>query len=405
MNYTGKIFSVTQINNLAKGILENNFHSIAVEGEISGLTLHSSGHMYFTIKDAGASLDGIMYKTVAEKMAFEPERGMKVLIRGRISIFVKGGRFQITAWEMKDRGQGELEKKFIELKEKLRREGLFDAEHKKKIPLLPSFIGIVTSPTGAAVRDIINVVQRRFANVRMLIYPARVQGDGAANEICRGIEVFNSHYPAMDVMIVGRGGGSLEDLWPFNEESVARALSVSEIPVISAVGHEVDFTIADFVADLRAPTPSAAAELVVRERSELLLKLGKQKSMLINFLRSNIDNAANGLLSLQRSPVYRYPARMLEQREQILDYINENMQTAIKHLAEVWKANVNKIYSRLEALSPYETLRRGYSITYSADGISVSSAGQLSNGDRIRSVFYSGEVESEVKNIRKGKHG
>lgn len=400
MNFTEKIYTVTEINSLSKEILEENFPVIMVQGEISNFTVHSSGHIYFTIKDENASIDAVMYRSYGRRLDFTPQRGTKVILKGKISIFVKGGRYQVIALQMKEKGQGELEKKFLQLKEKLNKEGLFDKKHKKVIPEVPQFIGVVTSPTGAAIRDIINVIKRRFANVRILLYPARVQGDLATGEIARGIETLNRLYPDMDVMIVGRGGGSLEDLWPFNEEVVARAIFDSKIPIISAVGHEIDFTIADFVADLRAPTPSAAAELVISNKEELLKKLDRLTMILMSTARNKLVSEKNRLRAVSESIVFRYPMRIIEQKVQEIDYIASNITKNIKYFIDVTTHKLEAVYAKLLTLSPRETMKRGYSITYlQPDGRIIKDTQGINKGSSLKTLFYKGSTESKVTNV------
>ncbi|MFQ5772424.1 MAG: exodeoxyribonuclease VII large subunit, partial [bacterium] len=279
-----KHYSVSELTRQIKFLLESSFPEIWVQGEISNFTHHSSGHMYFSLKDENAQISCVMWRSRNQHLFFTPQDGMKVILDARITVYEKRGAYQLDVLQMQPAGVGELQLAFEQLKNRLREEGLFSEEFKKPIPLYPERIGIVTSPTGAAVQDLISVLQRRFPGIEIIINAARVQGEGAATEIARAIDDFND-YGKVDVLIVGRGGGSLEDLWAFNEEVVARAVFRSKIPIISAVGHEVDFTICDFVADLRAPTPSAAAELAVRHRDELHA-----------FLKTNLETTTNLIL-------------------------------------------------------------------------------------------------------------
>ncbi len=398
MNYTEKIYTVSQINNLSKEILEESFSSIMVQGEISNFKVHTSGHIYFTIKDEGACIDAVMYRSMSSRLDFVPQRGTEVILKGKISVFVRAGRYQIIVWEMKEKGRGELERKFLRLKEKLQKEGLFDKIHKKQIPEVPRVIGIVTSPTGAALRDILNVIGRRFANVKILLYPASVQGEKAREEISKGIDTFNQLYPHMDVMIVTRGGGSLEDLWPFNEEIVARSIFSSGIPVISAVGHEIDFSISDFVADKRTPTPSAAAELVISNKEELIKKLHSLTVLLKNSLKHKLLLINNRLHAVSESIVFKYPMRILEQKEQEIDYISSHIVKNLKYFIEINTHKLEGIYAKLLTLSPDATLKRGYSITYLQDKI-IKDVSKLKKGSDLKIVFYKGSVESKVTKI------
>jgi exodeoxyribonuclease VII large subunit len=398
MKFTEKIYKVSEINSISRDLLEKEFPLVAVEGEISNFTKHSSGHMYFTVKDDKASIDAVMYKSFGRYLNFKPERGTKVIVTGKLSLYVKGGRFQLLAWEMKEKGRGDLEKKFLELKEKLKNEGLFDEKYKKPIPAVPGFIGIVTSPTGAAIRDILNVINRRFSDIKVLLYPCRVQGDKAAEEITAGINTFNELCPAMDLMIVGRGGGSIEDLWPFNEESVARAIFKSDIPVISAVGHEVDFTISDFVADLRSPTPSAAAEMAVKDKAELVKKLNRLTGHIRSTMEHKVLAAKNRIRGLIASPVFKYPLRLVEQREQDIDYMTSHITKDLKYLINKKQHRFENLTAQLSSLSPKEVLKRGYTFTCSNNKI-VTDAAKLKKGDKLQTVFYKGSAESEIINL------
>ena len=396
---TKKIYTISEINNTASSLLEEEFSSVWVEGEISRLTLHSSGHMYFTLKDSCCALDAVMFKSarLKSKLAFKPERGVKVLINGKLSIFPPQGRYQLIAWEMKEQGAGDLEEKFQRLKEKLLKEGLFDKTYKKKFPFVPQLIGIVTSPTGAAVRDILNVVKRRFSNVDIVIFPARVQGDLAAGEIVEGIKTLNKNYPDMDAMIVGRGGGSLEDLWPFNEEIVARAVFESDIPVISAVGHEIDFTISDFVADLRAPTPSAAAELIVKNKEDLVIQIEKLKRLMNDSVNNKIRVLDSSLDSISSSGVFLRPFKIVQDREQQLDYVAESLSRALDHLLELKNHRLSSLDREINSLSPKRTLARGYTITCAFKGDKpIKGPGECNKGMKIKTIFSEGSITSEV---------
>ncbi len=401
---TKKIYTVTELNNRAKNILEEKFPSLWVQGEISRITLHSSGHMYFTLKDSSCAIDSVMFRSSNIKLGFRPEQGLEVLVRGRLSLFAAQGRYQLIVDEMKKKGAGELEDKFRKLKEKLFKEGLFDEEHKKKIPAVPRLIGIVTSPTGAAVRDILNVIKRRFANVDIIIFPARVQGELASGEIVKGIETLNDKYPEMDAMIVGRGGGSIEDLWPFNEEIVARAVFNSKIPIISAVGHEIDFTICDFAADMRAPTPSAAAELVVQNKEDLLQRISRLHRSMIDSVRGKIRIVNSACRSAFASAVLTRPFRIIEDREQQADYLAEKLETVLRHSMEIRNHTLNALKGSIDSLSPRRTLERGYSITYLIPGKTpVKYASSARQGDRIKTILATGVLSSEITEIEKEK--
>ena len=305
------VYSVSELTKFIRVIIEDSFPGVWVEGEISNFILHTSGHMYFSLKDATSVLKCAMFKRANEKLKFSLKNGMKVIVFGSISVYEARGDYQLIAEEIEPKGIGALQLQFQQLKEKLAKEGLFDEKYKVPIPFLPNRIGVVTSPTGAAIRDILNIARRRFQNVEIIINPVKVQGAEAKDEIASAIRLFNE-LKNIDVMIVGRGGGSLEDLWPFNEEVVARAIFESEIPVISAVGHEIDFTISDFVADFRASTPSAAAELVIPRKEDLLNLINTATTRLNNAMSGTIDTLKESLRRLQGAYVLRQPLNLKE---------------------------------------------------------------------------------------------
>ena len=350
-----RVLTVSALTALVRGLLEENFDQIWVEGEISNFASPQSGHCYFTLKDAGAQLRCVMFRGAARALKFTPKDGMRVLVRGRLTLFEPRGEYQLVAEYLEPQGIGGLQLAFIQLKERLAREGLFSELHKKEIPVLPQRIGIVTSPTGAAIRDILNVLARRFANLEILISPVRVQGEGAAQEIAAAIDDLN-RVGGMDVMIVGRGGGSLEDLWAFNEEAVARAIHRSRVPVISAVGHEVDFSIADFVADLRAATPSAAAELVVRSKLELTAELDALTHRLDMSQLRRIQGWRAGLALLSRAVTD--PTRVLGHLCQRIDALDGRLRRETELLIGGQVQAVAMLSARLNRQSPALTLRR-----------------------------------------------
>lgn len=395
MSSTEKIYSVSALNREAQRILDSSFGSFSLEGEISNITHHSSGHIYFTLKDEESAVDAVMFKSSAASLKFRPERGDKVLVRASVSIYARTGRYQLMVRSMKERGAGDLEARFIRLKEKLRAEGVFDPSKKKPLPPYPSLIGIVTSPTGAAIRDILNVMERRFSGIEVIIYPARVQGDGAADEVAAGVRYFNENYPDMDLIIVGRGGGSLEDLWPFNEEVLARAIFASLIPVISAVGHETDITISDFAADLRAPTPSAAAEMVTRDKEELMRMVIKLYSSIRSASFSLLESGRRRFIREISSPVFKNPLMIMKDKMQDADLAAERLVEGISREIERKKGSLDKISACLEALSPKKTLERGYSITFSGK-IPLRSAAEAEPGIILKSVFSDGSIKSRV---------
>ncbi|KPK77049.1 MAG: hypothetical protein AMJ89_03115 [candidate division Zixibacteria bacterium SM23_73] len=397
-----KIYTVTEITREIRGILEETFPTIWVEGEISNYTLHSSGHRYFSLKDENAQIRCTLWRFRGERLEFEPEDGMEVIALGNISVYERNGQYQLDVIELIPAGLGKLEIAFQRLKEKLFCEGLFDEEHKKSIPKFPETIGLVTSPTGAAIKDIIKIIYKRFPSVKIIVNPVRVQGKGAAEEIAQAIDEFNQ-LAKIDVMIVGRGGGSLEDLWAFNEEIVARAIYCSEIPVISAVGHQIDFTISDFVADLRAPTPSAAAQMVVKDKEELLKELRSNAQKLTSYQTSLIEYLKQRLKAAQQSYGFRRPLDLISQRSQRIDELARQFLDRIKNYFEFQKNGVFLNEEKLEALSPLSVLKRGYSIARKLPELEIiKEAGWLKKEDRLEVKFFKGKVESKVEQVDSG---
>lgn len=382
-----KIATVSQINNYIKKILDNNIvlNDIWIKGEISNFKLHYSGHMYVTLKDEGGVLKAVMFKGAASHLQFMPEDGMKVLARGRISVYEASGAYQLYINEMIPDGVGALYVAFEQLKKRLEEEGLFDENFKKPIPAYPEKIGVITATTGAAVRDIINIITRRYPYAQIIIYPSLVQGDGAAANIAEGIEYFN-RTKMVDTLIVGRGGGSIEDLWAFNEEMVARAIFESEIPIISAVGHETDFTIADFVADLRAPTPSAAAEIAVPSQLELLSKIGVTEQRIRNALLRGMENRR---LKLDRLKL-RDPREKIGDYSIALDHWIRQIQNSFAMRLMEKKEILGRACAKLDALSPIRVMARGYAIPTNEAGEIIKSSWQLQNGDEFDLKFADG---------------
>ena len=402
MNNTGKekhIYTVSELTKYIRAILEDSFPSLWVEGEISNHTLHSSGHMYFSLKDAGSVVQCAMFQRANAKLKFKPKDGMKVICFGKISVYEPRGSYQFIIEEVEPKGIGALQLQFQQLKERVHKEGLFDQSHKVPIPHLPTKIGIVTSPTGAAIRDILNIARRRFSNVGIIINPVRVQGEGSKDEIAVAIRQFNK-LKNIDVMIVTRGGGSLEDLWAFNEEVVARAIYDSEIPVISAVGHEIDFTIADFVADLRAPTPSAAAELVIPKKEDLKNLIDTGTARLKNALANKLEMLAQRLMSLRESYVLRQPLNIVIQYEQMIDDLRKDMAIRIDHFLKMRSESFNHLAEKLEVLSPLAILSRGYSITTRLPGGGIiKDSKSLKKGDLVETKLGQGKFTSKVEEI------
>ena len=391
-----RIATVTQINNYIRAVLDKVpvLQNIWIKGEISNFKLHSSGHIYLTLKDSGAVLKAVMFKSAAMALRFKPSDGMKVIARGRISVYEAGGQYQMYIEEMEADGMGDLYAKFEALKKKLSDEGLFSEDRKKPIPKFPEKIGIVTSPTGAAIRDMINVLKRRCPMVKVIIYPCLVQGDGAAPSIVKGIEYFNEKYP-VDVIIAGRGGGSIEDLWAFNEEITARAVSNSLIPVISAVGHEVDFTICDFVSDLRAPTPSAAAELAVPDVLELNKIITSSKLRMTNCLKNKVEMNIRQLdLLSKRSSITQFD-RLLFDKVQTVDSLSERLNISYKNQTERFEKQFSALCGKLSALNPLAVFERGY-CSIKKDGKSINKICQTEIGDQLTLRLTDGELDCNV---------
>lgn len=396
-----KILSVGELTRHIKHLLLGDplLTDLWVRGEISNFTHHSSGHMYFTLKDEVAAVRCVMFRGDNRALAFAPEDGLKVVARGDLSVYEKAGNYQLYVRELVAHGQGALFLAFEQLKRRLEAEGLFAPGLKRALPALPRKIGIVTSPTGAAIQDIIRVSRRRFPGIGLTLVPVRVQGQGAAEEIARGIDLLH-RVPGIDLIIVGRGGGSLEDLWAFNEEIVARAIARARIPIISAVGHETDFTIADFVADARAATPSAAAELAVPDRRVLDRELVSLVTRLRRGLRKSWQEEARRLARLQGSRVFVRPLDFLLQRRQRLDELGRRLERGMKsRLLEIGSQQA-QLAARLDALSPLAILGRGYSICRTVPGGRiVRSSSQVRSDDQVEIVLNDGALACRVEGI------
>ena len=388
--------SVTELNKYIKHKVDKDefLNNVLVKGEISNYKHHYTGHLYFTLKDENSLIKCIMFKGYAANLKFEPKDGMKVTIFGTVSVFERDGVYQIYVKAMQEDGIGNLYKAYEEMKAKLEKEGLFDASHKKKIPLMPKCIGVLTSNTGAVIRDIINVSTRRNPNVYIKLLPVPVQGPGAAEKIVDAIKLMNEKKLA-DVIIVARGGGSLEDLWPFNEEIVARAIYSSELPVISAVGHETDFTIADFVADLRAPTPSAAAELAVPNIADIKLKLEGYNNRYKLALKKKVEFMKLRYEKCMNSRVFKEPLQKINEKYILIDMKVKSIQNSITNIYNKKKTNMVKNISKLDALSPLKTLTRGYSIIQK-DGKVIKSVNQLQKDDELEIRLTDGSTRAKV---------
>jgi len=395
--FRGQVFTVSSITHAIKQMMEGVFRGIFVEGEISGLREPQSGHLYFDLKDKDSLLSAVMYKWNVRNGGQSIQNGLQVRVFGDLTCYAKMGKYQISVTRVEVLHQGNLYLEFEKLKKKLEAEGLFAPDHKREIPAFPRRIGVVTSSTGAAIRDILSVLHRRSPNLEVVLAPALVQGTGAAEEIAQAILDLNKLKPAPDVLLVGRGGGSMEDLWAFNEEPVARAIYESKIPVISCVGHEIDYTIADFVADLRAPTPSAAAELVVQNAdgvnahiAQLQKQLFQAVSLFYERAKSRVDLAVN-------SRVLKHPQLLTQEKEQQLDDLNLRLQTAFEKRFTEAQNRFDLLSQKLKALSPFAVLGRGYSITRDKDGNIISQVNQTKPTDTIYVQVKDGQIRAEVK--------
>jgi len=393
-----KIYTVSQLNRQSRLLLESRLPTVWVEGEISNFKHHSSGHIYLTLRDESAQISAAFFSQHQRNLKFELKDGLKVLAFCRVSIYEARGQYQLYIERVEPQGVGALQLAFQQLKERLAKEGLFGEERKRPIPKFPKIVGVITSPTGAAIQDILNVVNRRFCGTHILLYPVKVQGEGAAVEIAAAIETMNERSEA-DVLIVGRGGGSLEDLWAFNEEPVARAVFGSRIPVISAVGHESDWTICDLVADLRAPTPSAAAELVVSSRLELEERLIGRKDRLDFAMNGIFERYQEQLSSLASSTAFRQPRYLLEQFTGQVDELGRRMEGRLTSLMDSKGQAFQSVTGRLNALNPLAILERGYSVSFNEKGDIIKNARQVSEGDLMRTRLHKGSFVSKVTAI------
>jgi len=438
------ILTVSELTQEIKGILEDKFPDVWVEGEISNLRIPPSGHIYFTLKDDFSQIRTVLFKMQARTLRFVPEDGFQVICGGRVSLYEKRGDYQLILKSIEPKGIGALQLAFLQLREKLEKEGFFDLAQKKPIPMVPEKIGIVTSPTGAVIQDMLHILERRFENLHILLFPVRVQGEGASSEIAEAIKYFNK-FTDVDVIIVGRGGGSLEDLWAFNEEAVARAIHHSKIPIISAVGHETDYTIADFVADLRAPTPSAAAELVVRDKREIkkilhylggrlenqmlqilqgyrtdlfhLRKIFKEPEKQIEEYFLRVDDLVNRLrllttwtlkrrgekcLHLSESLLLRNPMQRVKNLRFFIFEAKKRLGQNIKYSIEIQRQRVGGILGKLDSLSPLSILQRGYSITRKLPSLQIlRDAAHVKQGDKVEVKLYQGTLLCDVEKTEK----
>lgn len=396
-----QIYSVNSLNRYIKQIIDANtvLQSVYVRGEISNFKRHYSGHCYFTLKDNDAAIKCVMFRHKSQYLKFEPQNGIKVVVGGQVTVFERDGQYQLYAELMMPEGLGELSLAYAQLKEKLAAEGLFDAENKINLPLLPQRVGVVTSPTGAALYDIITVAKRRYPGVEMVLCPVQVQGPEAPAQIASAIQMLNKHGQA-DVIIVGRGGGSKEELWAFNEEIVVRAIAASAIPVVSAVGHETDVTLADFAADRRAATPSQAAEIVVPDISELRRRIVSLQAMMETLMRTQFKDCRNRAARLLQSPALRHPLDMLAAKQQTVDALRDRLIMVVRQRVKEERHAFWLAAQKLSVLNPLAVLARGYSITRNADGTIVTGYDQIKPQQEIDVVLSKGSVMAKVLTVK-----
>jgi len=424
-----KIYTVSDVTRMVKEELESSFPLLWVEGEISNFYCHQSGHLYFTLKDEASQLKTVMFRGEARKVPFELKNGLQVVSKGRINVYEPRGEYQLVVDVLEPKGKGALQLAFEQLKEKLQKEGLFDPKIKKKLPLLPKKVGVVTSPRGAAIVDILRTLERRFARLYILIYPVKVQGEGAADEIVEGIDYLGS-LPELDVIIVGRGGGSIEDLWAFNEEKVARAIFLCPVPVISAVGHEIDFTIADFVADIRASTPSVAAEMVIEKEQSFEERIQNLEKRIVHNLKYFLQEQKHDVLSLSQHRVFQNMKVLLLNLEQRIDdleirarntirnmlqkitedksravLLEERMRSTLKEVLQHFLASWERLSVQLFDLSPLNILKKGYALCWKDGGQQlVRRINEVEKEKELTVSFYKGEFTCLVKKIDRVKH-
>ena len=403
-SYNRNVISVSQLNQYIKSLIEDDvlLSRIFIEGEVSNFKRHTSGHMYFTMKDAHASVNCVMFRGYAEKLTFMPENGMKLVVFGRVSLYEKTGQYQLYAEDMEPWGKGKLHLAFEQMKEKLGLQGLFDESRKRPIPEFPETVAIITSPTGAVVRDIISIAVRRNKNIRLLIFPALVQGKEAAASIVSSIELANAvsrDTQPIDVLILARGGGSIEDLWPFNEEVVARAVYASKIPMVSSIGHETDFCITDFVADMRAPTPSAAAELCIPAASDIKRRLDNMMSMLSLTVDQQLENNKKAVEMLAKRTSPQAFLESVYNRQIYVEQLFSKTTRDIAYKIQIARLSLGKLMDRIEIAAPAAVLRRGYSLVYGEDGLKTS-ANQFSQSENLRLQFSDGIVTGIFSNIK-----
>ncbi|MBP8865132.1 MAG: exodeoxyribonuclease VII large subunit [Acetobacterium sp.] len=399
-----KILSVSELNQYIKTLLESNslLRNLVIQGELSNVKRAASGHLYFSLKDAGSKIDCVMFKNAAIGLKFLPQEGQKVTLRGSLGVYLPSGQYQITVRSMEPQGLGDLFQAYQVLKDELQARGYFDQEHKKKLPEIISRVGLVTSPSGAAVKDMISIIKRRNPLIDIVIYPSLVQGDEAAGNIIKGIRAFNA-IQSVDVIIIGRGGGSIEDLWAFNDERLAKAIFESELPIVSAVGHEIDYTIADFVADLRAPTPSGAAELVAEETLSMIQALVTLKSRLILTMEAKIGRNRETIMRMKKEFLRFRPKERIEEMRLHLDVMNDRMIRALNNRIKNERQQLLNVKTRIEAMSPVHVLKKGYVRVTDDNGLPIASVTGLMVDQRVTIYFADGQAEANIQSTKENK--
>ncbi|CVK19646.1 exodeoxyribonuclease VII large subunit [Sporomusa sphaeroides] len=400
------IYTVSDLTKYIKNLLDRDTRlmSVFIKGELSNFKAHYSGHCYFTLKDAGSQIKGVMFKSRAQFLKFEPRDGLKVVAYGQVTVFERDGQYQLYADQLIPDGVGELSLAFNQLKEKLAAEGLFDESRKQQLPLIPQAIGVITSPTGAALRDIITVAKRRHPGIPLILYPVQVQGLEAPGQIVEAIRAFN-RLQNVEVIIAGRGGGSIEELWAFNDEQVVRAIAASSIPIVSAVGHQTDYTLADFAADSRAATPSQAAEMVVPDVYELKRYIQTLQTMLENTMRTYIKQRRQAVCQLRDNRVFTQPEKLLAEHRQLVDSYVERLEQAARNSILTKQQQLKLHAEKLAVLNPLAVLARGFSLTRTPAGQVISAANQVKPGQQLEIILNHGRLEVEVACVRESKNG
>ncbi|MFB6290546.1 MAG: exodeoxyribonuclease VII large subunit [Candidatus Bipolaricaulia bacterium] len=396
-----EIYSVSRLNREARYLLEDSFSTIWVEGEVSNLHKSSAGHLYFTLKEEDSEIDAVMFSGDRNRAGVELEDGVAFLVKGTLTVYEKRGRYQLRVRDAREQGKGELQKKFNQLKKRLKDEGLFDEEQKKKLPSYPRSIGIITSPTGAAIKDVLSTINELFPAITCYIFPVKVQGEEAGGQIAESLRRANGLRSklGLELLIVSRGGGSLEDLWPFNEEEVARAIYDSDLPVVSGVGHEVDFTISDFVADVRVPTPTAAGKKVVPDKKEILTNVDQHLTRTLEIVTSLVKDRKRKLDRITSSYGFRIPVRNLEDTSQEFDELSEALVDNGTAALTRQKETLNSLIDRISIANPTRLLEKGYSVTYGEDGSMVTDSRDVEEGESLKTKLYKGIIRSVVTGV------